>query len=179
MQTQKSTEKEYWGSIQPEVDQWFTKWGEAQYSAINQVLTECQNDLNKGSSKDALTRLKSYARTLNKNEEPEWFNELEQISAQIPEVVILPQEERHFNVEEDDTAYVRFVKSFKRIRRTLRNSFFAVKNTFLKLAKKKLSKLLFLNEQYHLETWCFYKVFIPRTSLNGGIKRYQLLALIC
>jgi hypothetical protein len=136
VQTQKSTEKEYWGTIQPEVDQWFTKWGEAQYSAINQVLTECQNDLNKGSSKDALTRLKSYARTLNKNEEPEWFNELEQISAQIPEVVVLPQEERHFNVEEDDTAYVRFVKSFKRIRRALRNSFFAVKNTFLKLAKK-------------------------------------------
>ncbi len=136
MQTQKSTEKEYWGSIQPEVDQWFTKWGEAQHSALKQVLTECKNDLDKGNPKDAITRLKSFAHTFTKKDEPSWLNELDEIVAQIPEAVVLPQEEIHFEVAEDDSGFVRFVKMVKRIRLKGRELGTATVNAFLKLAKK-------------------------------------------
>ncbi|MBO6792528.1 MAG: ATP-binding protein [Balneolaceae bacterium] len=136
MHTLERTEKEYRGSVQPEVEQWFVEWDTEQYNNVKQVLSECKSDLQNGQVNDALTRLKSFGRTLNKAEAPLWIDKLEALAAQIPENVVLPQDENHFNSSNDDAGMVRFVKTFKRIHRSIRNTNTAVGNAFLKVAKK-------------------------------------------
>ena len=114
MHTQESTENEYRGSIKPDVEQWFTEWGSMQYNNVKQILTHCNADLEKGKINDALTRLKSFARTLNKEEAPAWIDDLDDIVAQIPDHYVLPQVDRHFKSSEDESGTVRFVKMLKR-----------------------------------------------------------------
>jgi hypothetical protein len=134
--TQESTENEYRGSIKPDVEQWFTEWESKQYNNVKQILTHCNADLEKGKINDALTRLKSFARTLNKEEAPAWIDDLDDIVAQIPEQYVLPQVDRHFKSSEDESGTVRFVKMLKRARLASRKAGVATANVFLKAANK-------------------------------------------
>lgn len=136
MHTQESTENEYRGSIKPDVEQWFTEWESKQYNNVKQILTHCNADLEKGKINDALTRLKSFARTLNKEEAPAWIDDLDDIVAQIPDHYVLPQVDHHFKSSEDESGTVRFVKMLKRARLASRKAGVATANVFLKAANK-------------------------------------------
>ena len=136
MHTQESTENEYRGSIKPDVEQWFTEWESKQYNNVKQILTHCNADLEKGKINDALTRLKSFARTLNKEEAPAWIDDLDDIVAQIPDHYVLPQVDRHFKSSEDESGTVNFVKMLKRARLASRKAGVATANVFLKAANK-------------------------------------------
>ncbi len=65
-----------------------------------------------------------------------WTEAIEEATSNLPEIIILPQNEEHFKAREGDTIYISAGKILKRGRRGLRKAGHSVSNAFRRMLKK-------------------------------------------
>ncbi len=65
-----------------------------------------------------------------------WIEAIEEATSNLPEIIMLPQNESHFNAREGDSVFISMGKFFKRVRRGLRKAGHSVSNAFRRMFKK-------------------------------------------
>ncbi|MBO6523889.1 MAG: hypothetical protein JJ971_08695 [Balneolaceae bacterium] len=85
---------------------------------------------------EAVQKLTSLKESKLENLDEIWVEAIEEATSSLPEIIILPQNESHFNSREGDTFYISVGKLVKRARRGIRKTGHSVSNAFRRMLKK-------------------------------------------
>ena len=99
---------------------------------LNKAIPETEEEFPIGS----VQKLSLLKESKLENLDEVWIEAIEEATASLPELVILPQDESHFRVREGDTIFISVGKILKRIRRTTRKGAHSTANAFRRMFKK-------------------------------------------
>ncbi len=139
MKTGYSVEKlieDFKNSVFPVFEKAIEHIPEAQRKDIKEKLSQATIEADGPFPVDSVHKLVSLKETKLENLDEVWIDAIEEATANLPELVILLQDESHFISREGDSFIISVGKFFKRIRRSSRKGFHAIENAFRRMFKQ-------------------------------------------